>query len=65
MKAKAVAHPYSAVRTKQRKRIESIMKRADKGEELASIARSLGISRQRVSQIISNERARLAKEGVK
>lgn len=61
MKAKAAPHPYSVVRSTQRKRIESIIKRADKGEELASIARSLEISRQRVSQIIRNERARLAK----
>lgn len=65
MKSKAVQHPYSAVRAKQRKRIDTIMKRADKGEELASIGRSLGISRQRVGQIISNERARLAKESEK
>lgn len=57
--------PYSETRRKQRERIESIVERAAGGEALSDIAHDLGVTRQRIDQIIRNELARLARESEK
>lgn len=60
MKRKAWDRAIEASHEARRERIEHIMARVNKEnpESIADIARSLGVSRQRVSQIVTRERER-------
>lgn len=51
---------YEATLKAQRKRITTIMRRHARGESLGRIADDLGISRQRVGQIVKAEREKQA-----
>lgn len=55
---KTVEQAHALILRERRKRADQIMKRVDKNESIASIARDLGITRQRVSQIVQRERKR-------
>jgi len=52
---------FAALRKNQRKRIDKIMARVAKGDSLGMIADDIGISRQRVGQIVKAEKAREAR----
>ncbi len=60
MKTKTWNRAQTAAQKAQRERIAAIMARVDKADPdpIADIARDLGVSRQRVSQIVNRERAR-------
>lgn len=62
MKTKTWNRAQNAAQKAQRERIAAIMARVEKEDPIAEIARDLGVSRQRVSQIVNRERAR-AKAG--
>lgn len=51
---------YESTLKSQRRRIERIMARVAKGHSMGKIADDLGISRQRVGQIVKKEREKQA-----
>lgn len=63
MKSKGIDRAQAMLEAERRKRAKSIMLRVNKGHVIADIARDLGISRQRVSQIAMGERAKKQKAG--
>ncbi|UEW68366.1 hypothetical protein [Xanthomonas phage JUN5] len=58
MKTKTWNRAQTAAQKAQRERIVAIMARVGKDDSIADIARDLGVSRQRVSQIVKRERAK-------
>ncbi|MGC7464228.1 hypothetical protein QT654_20585 [Xanthomonas citri pv. citri] len=58
MKTKTWNQAQTAAQKAQRERIIAIMARVKNEDAIADIARDLGVSRQRVSQIVNRERAR-------
>ena len=58
MKSKGLDRAQALLDAERRKRVRMIMARVAKGEAIADVARELGISRQRVSQIVQQERKR-------
>lgn len=64
MKTKTWNRAQTAAQKAQRERITAIMARVEKDppDAIADIARELGVSRQRVSQIVQRERRRAGVE---
>ena len=58
MKTKTWNRAQSAAQKAQRERIIAIMARVANGDSIADVARELGVTRQRVSQIVQRERAK-------
>lgn len=59
MKTKMWNKAQNAAQQAQRERIKAIMARVGKGDSIADVARDLGVTRQRVSQIVNRERAKV------
>ena len=58
MKTKEWKRAQNTAKKALRERIEAIMDRVENGESIANVARDLGVSRQRVSQIVHRERGK-------
>ena len=59
MSNKTFERAHAMLDKARKSRASAIMRRVDKGETIAEIARDMGVSRQRVSAIVQGERAKV------